>query len=131
MSLLGAEEIEAGLWRRRDAINELASHRRASSIKGALFQICLAADAMLTLAGDPPRHKRTSGELRSVTTPADTSARLHYSAISLLEDVVGDGELDEVRRIVLAPSFDVLDHCDRMVAGRRGLDVLAAPKRES
>ncbi len=113
-------EMKESLWDRLKAIEGLASHRRAASLKGALFQLYLAASS-----GQNP-----GGLLVTRLCPADEKAleqndrrivRLHYAAIAYLEQQVPDDDLRELRRWYFTPLYDVERACDQGLHDRAAL----------
>ena len=122
-------EMKEALFDRLKAISELASHRRARSLKGALFQLYLAAS----------HSQNPGGLLRTHLNAGDQQAldrnarRLHYGAIAHLEPLALDEDLIEIRSWYFAPTYDVHHTCDRAMTGRDSLiaEVQAVAARES
>jgi hypothetical protein len=113
-------EMTDALWDRLKAIEDLASHRRAASLKGALFQLYLAASARQNPGG--LLRTRLSGEdERELERNDRRVVRLHYAAIAYLERQVQDDDLQELRRWYFAPFYDVQQACDRGLHDRAAL----------
>lgn len=113
-------EMRDALLDRLKAIESLASHRRATSMKGALFQLYLAANE----GRNPGGLLETSLSLRDERRLERNSRmvlRLHYGAISHLESMGVDDDLLEVRRWYFEPVNDVHRVCDRAINDRAGL----------
>jgi hypothetical protein len=115
-----SSEMTEALWDRLKAIEGLASHRRADSLKGALFQLYLAASASQNPGG--LLRTRLSKEDEGALEQNDRRViRLHYAAITFLETQVRDDDLQELRRWYFTPLYDVEHACDRGLHDREAL----------
>jgi hypothetical protein len=118
--LLGSDDVAAlgemvTCHQRMDAVMSLASHRRAASAKGALFQLYLAAYKLLEL-GDTVRLGNMRGDDRDRFEEwREEVRRLFYSALGELETATLDDDLRLLRSWSLPPEFDVLKASDQLM----------------
>lgn len=108
-----ADEVVAVLRERLCAIEQLAAHRHATSPKGALFQLLLAAGRAQSLTADA---ELNAVDGRAVRASEQAIARLHYSGLAVLCAAHGDGDLELLREHYLPRSWHVLATCDGLMA---------------
>lgn len=113
-------EMTEALFDRLHAIADLASHRRAQSMKGVLFQLYLAGSGSQNPAG-LLRTTLGAGDARALEENDRKVSRLHHGAIAHLEELVLDDDLIEVRNWYFTPKYDVHHTCERAIQARDGL----------
>ena len=125
-------EMKEALFDRLKAISELASHRRARSLKGALFQLYLAASHSQN-PGGLLRTRLSAGDQQALDRNDRRINRLHYGAIAHLEPLSPDEDLIEMRSWYFTPIYDVHHTCDHAMAGRDSLiaEVQAVAARDA
>lgn len=117
-------EMAEALDDRLRAIEDRATHLRARSVKGALFQLYLAAE----LSAYPQGHLLTQLEKRDEEVLARNNratSRLQYSALAHLETMVWDEDLAELRAWRLPRHSDIHAACELAAADRDALVVQA------
>lgn len=126
---LRPEEMRRALHERLRAIEHLASHRRPTSTKGALFQLYLAANAAQCTMG-MLRTKLQAGETLAVERNERKMLQLHHAAIAILEQQAWDDDLEALRAWYLPQIYDVVAACERALLDRDGLiaDASARPR---
>jgi hypothetical protein len=109
------DELRDACFERLAAITEVASHRRARSAKGAVFQLYVMADRLtglddvLTLDAMTKRDKDKFEEWRTEVR------RLAYSAATQIEETADDDDLHVLRDWMLSPQYDVLAKFDGLL----------------
>lgn len=115
-----ADELHQALIERQRGLEENAGHRRATSIKGALFQLYLAASR----SQYPQGHlltKLTPHEDRILAANDRNVGRLHQSAVGFLETLAWDDDLAQLRAWYCAKTSDLGAACDLAMTDRERL----------
>jgi hypothetical protein len=100
---------------RLHAIEALASHRRATSLKGALFQLYLAASESQNTPG--LFVSMPANDEETLNTRDRKVANLHYAAIAQLEAMAGpDEDLALLRSRYFPALYDAHAGCERALA---------------
>jgi hypothetical protein len=109
-------QLLEALWARKDALEELASHHQARSIKGAMLQgligISDIEDAWLVLSAN----LGTSAETRAAHLARRRISRLLYSVVYLAPDADLDKDLVLLRDEYAPRGFHDLERIDQLAA---------------
>jgi len=117
---LRADCLQRNLFERLRALRSFAGHCRPTSIKGALFQLYVAAE--YAQATDGYLSSNLSGMDEQLLGRRDRQIeRLHRAAITHLESLFMDDDLAVLRDHYLPQRFDVHATCQRAIHDRRGL----------
>lgn len=94
---------------RLHAAHDMASHRRAASTKGALFQLIVLADLLTGLDDQVvPRSTLPARTVSRLDAWREEARRLLYSATAYLEgQAASDADLDLLRAMWRRPEYDV------------------------
>lgn len=99
-----AEYVTKALFTRLYAVKNTVPHRRATSIKGALFQLYLSGSLAGYVSGSLIDTKQNSRDMTTIVENEETCERLLHSAIAALQPMVeGDEDLAIIRRWFFNP----------------------------
>ncbi|RRN63492.1 hypothetical protein [Caulobacter sp. 602-1] len=87
-----AEYVGKSLFTRLYAVKKTATHRRATSLKGALFQLYLSGNLAGYVSGSLVETKDNSRDMKTILETEETCERLLHSAIAALQPLVADDE---------------------------------------
>lgn len=94
-----ADYVSKSLFERLYAIKAAATYRRASSVKGALFQLYLSGNIAGYVSGSLVETKDESKDMKIILDSEQTCERLLHSAIAALQPLVADDpDLPIIRR---------------------------------
>jgi hypothetical protein len=115
-----ADEMKSTAFERLQAIAEIASHRRAASLKGTVFQLYLAANAAEHPQGLIVTRLSVHDE-RELDRNDAKVRRLHHAAIAHLEAGVMDDDLRTLRSWYFSEAYDLHRTCERAIHDRDAL----------
>lgn len=101
------EYATKALFTRLYAVKKTATYRRATSVKGALFQLYLSGNLAGYVSGSLSETKENSRDMKTILETEETCERLLHSAIAALQPMVADDEdLAIIRRWFFDPQSD-------------------------
>ena len=115
-----ANEMKSAASERLQAIADIASHRRAASLKGAVFQLYLAANAAEHPQGLIVTRLSVHDERELERNDAKVR-RLHHAALAHLEAGVMDDDLRILRGWCFPETYDMHRTCERAIHDRDAL----------
>jgi hypothetical protein len=87
-----AEHVGKSLFKRLYAVKDAATFRRATSIKGALFQLYLSGNIAGYVSGALVEIGENSKDMKTILKGEETCERLLQSAIAALQPMVADDQ---------------------------------------
>uniref|UniRef100_B0T6I9 Uncharacterized protein n=1 Tax=Caulobacter sp. (strain K31) TaxID=366602 RepID=B0T6I9_CAUSK len=104
-----AEYVAKSLFKRLYAVKDAATFRRATSVKGALFQLYLSGNIAGYVSGALVDVGEDSKDMRTILKGEETCERLLQSAVAALQPMVGDDQdLAIIRRWFFDTGLDPL-----------------------
>lgn len=121
------DELRTELSERIRAVAALAAHRRPTSLKGAIFQLYVAASEAQATSGMLST-KISFGEQYNLQKRDRKIERLHRSALAHLETLAMDDDLAILREHWFTHLYDAHAGCERAMHDPKGLiaDALGA-----
>lgn len=111
-----AEELMRTLFERLYAIRDLASFKRATSPKGALFQLYIAANHAICITGHVVEGRLDQHDLAELKTIERACDRTLQSALAVLEPALdADEDLAILRRWFFRAEPDALQHAEEAI----------------
>jgi hypothetical protein len=87
-----AEYVAKSLFRRLYTVKDAATFRRATSVKGALFQLYLSGNIAGYVSGTLIETREGSKDMKTIIDGEQTCERLLQSAITALQPMVADDQ---------------------------------------
>lgn len=112
-----SDELMRTLYERLYAIRDLASFKRATSPKGALFQLYIAANHAICITGHVVEGRLDQHDLAELKTIERSCDRTLQSALGVLEPTLAaDEDLAVLRRWFFRAEPDALQHVEETIA---------------